>query len=253
VQTSAVGTDEIEPELLVALAIASEGNPIALRRYLREAKALAEQSFAAAPSNPRIVAYLSEAYSTLGQRADALKFANLAATLGFSGDLSPLIDIRAREALRDRRYAEAADLWATTMVRGPYEERAIAVIHAVFAALADPRLESMAVTAGQRLFPDQTEAEAHIVRAPCLQAAYSFALISAADLAHGLAIRCLEQTQDTSDTPRIFASIWIPEMRAFRESNRFQTFLDRLGMMDYYRRFGPPDDCDLKDGKLTCH
>jgi hypothetical protein len=27
----------------------------------------------------------------------------------------------------------------------------------------------------------------------------------------------------------------------------------RLGMMDYWKQYGPPDDCDLRDGRLTCH
>jgi hypothetical protein len=29
--------------------------------------------------------------------------------------------------------------------------------------------------------------------------------------------------------------------------------VNRLGLMEYYQQFGPPDDCDLKDAKLTCH
>jgi hypothetical protein len=42
-------------------------------------------------------------------------------------------------------------------------------------------------------------------------------------------------------------------MRPFRQDPRFQAFTTRLKLMDYWQTFGPPDDCDLKDGKLACH
>ena len=46
---------------------------------------------------------------------------------------------------------------------------------------------------------------------------------------------------------------WLPEMRPFRRDLRFQAFVTRLGLMEYWKQYGPPDDCDLNDGKLTCH
>jgi hypothetical protein len=48
-------------------------------------------------------------------------------------------------------------------------------------------------------------------------------------------------------------AIWTPELRGFRQDSRFQAFATRLGLMQYWQQYGPPDDCDLKDGKLTCH
>lgn len=46
---------------------------------------------------------------------------------------------------------------------------------------------------------------------------------------------------------------WLPEMRPFRRDLRFQAFVTRLGLMEYWKQYGPPDDWDLNDGKLTCH
>jgi hypothetical protein len=45
---------------------------------------------------------------------------------------------------------------------------------------------------------------------------------------------------------------WGPEMRSFRQDKRFQALITRFGGMPYIEKYGPPDDCDLKDGKLTC-
>jgi hypothetical protein len=46
--------------------------------------------------------------------------------------------------------------------------------------------------------------------------------------------------------------LWSPEMRPFRVDRRFSDFTARLGMLDYWKKFGPPDDCDLVNGRLVC-
>jgi hypothetical protein len=47
--------------------------------------------------------------------------------------------------------------------------------------------------------------------------------------------------------------LWSPELRAFRQDARFQAFTTRLGLMKFWETYGPPDDCELQSGKLTCH
>jgi hypothetical protein len=42
-------------------------------------------------------------------------------------------------------------------------------------------------------------------------------------------------------------------MRPFRNDLRFQAFVTRLKLPDYWRVYGPPDGCDFRDGILTCH
>jgi len=34
---------------------------------------------------------------------------------------------------------------------------------------------------------------------------------------------------------------------------RFQNFVRRLNLFAYWKKFGPPDECDLQEDKLTCH
>jgi hypothetical protein len=46
--------------------------------------------------------------------------------------------------------------------------------------------------------------------------------------------------------------LWLPEMGPFRKDPRFQVFTNRLGLMAYWQKYGPPDYCDLTNGKLTC-
>jgi hypothetical protein len=46
--------------------------------------------------------------------------------------------------------------------------------------------------------------------------------------------------------------LWEPEMRPFRRDPRFQAFVTHLKLFDYWKQYGPPDECELKDEKLTC-
>ena len=70
------------------------------------------------------------------------------------------------------------------------------------------------------------------------------------DAAYGAMDACLELNQSVSPTPLMrFA----PELRAFRKDARFHGLATRLGLMEYFERYGPPDDCELKNNRLTCH
>jgi hypothetical protein len=41
-------------------------------------------------------------------------------------------------------------------------------------------------------------------------------------------------------------------MRPFRRDPRFPAFAERLGMIDYWKQYGPPDSCDLTGERLSC-
>jgi hypothetical protein len=46
--------------------------------------------------------------------------------------------------------------------------------------------------------------------------------------------------------------LWIEQMGAFRRDARFQAFVERLGLVDYWSQYGPPDNCELRNGRLIC-
>jgi hypothetical protein len=47
--------------------------------------------------------------------------------------------------------------------------------------------------------------------------------------------------------------IWFPSMRPFRQDPRFQAFVERLNLLEYWKVYGPPDGCALDAGKIVCH
>jgi hypothetical protein len=71
------------------------------------------------------------------------------------------------------------------------------------------------------------------------------------DVAYNLAEQCMDSLVP-GQLIRL-TLLWTPERRPFRRDPRFQALATRLGLMEYWQQYGPPDECDLKDGKLTCH
>jgi hypothetical protein len=55
-----------------------------------------------------------------------------------------------------------------------------------------------------------------------------------------------------SNTAVAWAAIWLPEMRPFHRDPHFQVFAEHLGLMEYWKQFGPPDHFELREGKLVC-
>jgi hypothetical protein len=75
----------------------------------------------------------------------------------------------------------------------------------------------------------------------------------AQDAAYALANQCLDRMAPGAVYGgRSTIHLWEPWLRPFHRDPRFQAFATRLGLMEYWQQYGPPDDCDLKDGKLTC-
>jgi TolB-like protein/thioredoxin-like negative regulator of GroEL len=224
------------------------------------AKALTEieRAFSLAPTNPIVIGSLAGLYSVVGRDEDARKYADFSVELGMPKNDGGRASVYATSATRARRYTEAAELLISS--DGPdsaHHRLYIENTKLVYAALADPSKRAEAMRAPGRLY---MTADAPLIRnvvdaGLCNASSRQYVLLGAIDEAFRVANRCLDLMAPSGMltvglTGRV---IWVPEMRAFRMDPRFPAFATRLGLMDYWQMFGPPDDCDLKDGKLTCH
>jgi TolB-like protein len=218
------------------------------------------KAYALAPANPMVVAYLALMHAQAGHDLEAARYADAAVDLGYPKDAWGLPVTYELIALRAKRYADAADIVTKTLdVRGPDRARTAEVARLAYAALADPGQRNAAIAAGARLYPKSGTAAAagatHTDLGLCFTSSYYYALMAANDVAYGLANQCLDG-RVPGEVPASWPSpiTWfIPELRAFRQDSRFQALATRVGWMEYWQQYGPPDDCDLKDGKLTCH
>lgn len=78
-----------------------------------------------------------------------------------------------------------------------------------------------------------------------------YAMLGALDDAYAIAERIVTNFERTGRLILInLPPIWLPELSAFRRDPRFDEFTARLGMVEYWQAHGPPDGCELKDGKL---
>jgi TolB-like protein len=219
--------------------------------HLRDALQEAALAYRDAPANQIVVLRLAATQDAIGLDSDALHYANLAIDLGYNSNLEPITGIREGAALRAGRYAEAANQ-AVLNLSGA--ERLAGYENAVrlsYAALADPAKKAAAIAALRSL--------SAVSRAPALFGTadllyyFIYTLLGAPDEAYAAANALLDNLEHAGTlTPNAWRAMWAPEMAPFRKDPRFQAFVTRLGLMDYWKQYGPPDDCDLKDGKITC-
>ncbi len=226
---------------------------------LREALDAGQKGYALAPANPFVLAYFAMINSEAGRDTEALKYAAAAREQAFPADGMPLLIVNELAALRAKRYVEAAEFARKRLNASDLDQaRTAEVSRLVYAALENPGLRAAAIAARQRLYPASGGSGIAAGRLnnldPCLQSSLSYGLIDAADTAYELANQCLNQAAPGATNGVVAPTrLWIPELSRFRADPRFQALVTRLGYMEYWRQYGPPDDCQLQQGKLTCH
>lgn len=52
--------------------------------------------------------------------------------------------------------------------------------------------------------------------------------------------------------PRLLLLLWMPEMKPFRRDARFGALAERLGLVEYWQKYGPPEFCKLEGRELQC-
>ncbi len=94
------------------------------------------------------------------------------------------------------------------------------------------------------------------MRAPSLPIILMFCatLLGDLDLAYDIASRRVDEFERTGAivVVNFMPQLWLPELRAFRQDPRFHDLVSRLGLLDYWHENGPPDDCELRHGRLIC-
>jgi hypothetical protein len=86
----------------------------------------------------------------------------------------------------------------------------------------------------------------------CLRSSLTLALLRELDPVYQAANACLDSAAASAIIGGNVYLLWTPDLRAFRQDPRFSAFAARLGLTEYWQRFGPPDECSLKDGTLAC-
>lgn len=205
------------------------------------------EAYRLAPASGAIAIQLGMVNAAAGRDAEALKYADAAVALGVDATFRRPKQLYADLAARAGRYGEAADMMVSVLsddVRAAGGEEAVRL---VYAAMENPARKPAAIAALKGL-TSRLKPGDWVVKVWGMN---WYTRLGALDSAYELADQLRLQFAEQSPT-NAWAWLWSPELRAFRQDPRFQAFATRLGLMKFWEKYGPPDNCDLKDGKLTC-
>jgi TolB-like protein len=221
---------------------------------LRAALRSAQESYRLSPARPLAAMEMANAYVFLGQDSEALAFTQLAVDLGMPRSVPPLPFLDAAVAMSAGHHAEAAEHMKQVLAPAVLEAGGAAVVELIYAAAAGATDKRVAIQALQSLRAGAAR-EAMARPITVILSTLWFTRLGALDLAYELAHTALHEFEMTGVLAGAIhvATCWLPEMRPFRQDPRFQDYVTRLGMMQYWKQYGPPDGCELKDGTLICH
>ncbi|HEY6456778.1 MAG TPA: winged helix-turn-helix domain-containing protein [Steroidobacteraceae bacterium] len=219
---------------------------------LQQAQAQASEAYHLAPADPFIETVLSGADSDLGLDAEAGRLMKLATEIG-RPRLGQELLVDANAAARKGNYEEAAARAPGALPTALRDAGGGQALKLFYAALANPMKTAAARQSLQALIPQlrSETIDARISSFFVVALARLGALDAAYELANGLVANGMRLRVPTLSLN--LSALWAPEMRAFRQDRRFQVLVTRLKLIDYWKQFGPPDNCELMDGKLMCH
>lgn len=265
----------------VASAHAALGTVLSMRGQWLEAERAYQAAFAIAPNDPLILGHHTAMVAATGRFQQALeeseaaydlaplalpaimhramvnailerdeaalRDANLGVSLGAPRDFGGMPFILAGAAQRAGRYGEAADHMLALM---PVELRAAGtgrIFRLVYEASANAALRPAAAAELRGLASRVDMVDVGI---------WPVALHTMAgdiDAAYGAANRLIDELAESGLVGTNWFVIWTSSMLLFRQDPRFQAFVQRLNLMDYWAAHGPPDGCTLENGMVLCH
>jgi TolB-like protein len=217
---------------------------------LHQAYTEASEAYRIAPADVVVLILSANAASHMGLDAEAVKLMNFAVSLGASQRLNTAGQVLARAAANSGHYEEAADYAATGLSEKQRAAGGADVLKLVYFAHGDPA-RTVAARQALQAFVRRYESEGFDPAFHRLLI-QQFAALGALDSAYELANRFLDGYDRPAGPWYAATMLWTPEMRAFREDPRFQAFATRLKLFDYWKQYGPPDDCYVAGERLVC-
>jgi len=78
-----------------------------------------------------------------------------------------------------------------------------------------------------------------------------YTMLGELDRAYGVADRVLQYALPRHMLGLFLPWMWLPELLPFRQDPRFQMLVRRCGLIDYWKQYGAPDECDLQGDTLV--
>jgi DNA-binding winged helix-turn-helix (wHTH) protein/tetratricopeptide (TPR) repeat protein len=209
----------------------------------------AEHALRVAPTHPIGVNMLATLYMTRGQNEQALRYANLAVELGQPRTVAPLADILSELAVREGRAADALEYMLATF---PLSTHTPALSQALQQLCRPQFSPSEATDAAKALHAIEHSLPAAVLDPPMRKRFMLwYSRIGALDHAFEIAFNSLDHYAREGTVGGAWGVLWLPEMAAFRDDDRFQLFARRLRLFEYWSEYGPPDGHSLSGARLS--
>jgi adenylate cyclase len=190
------------------------------------------------PTAPIIAANLANVYLALGKYDDALRYTQLSRDLGLSKSST---EVEAEVAMHRGEWAEAKRL-LRNQEGVPPEIKPF--IDPFVDALADPAKRPAAI-ATMRKFDPKIAKQTDLI-SPYLQ-------LGAVDEVYDALFKAVDQNDHKWMAESDFAHAWTDDGHAFRTDARFADLATRIGILDYWKQYGFPDNCRAtQDKPIVC-
>jgi len=217
---------------------------------LRGALEEARRAYELAPHSSGMAARVAATYSLMGLDDEALKYARLET----APNANDLIAITLVNAARHRRQYDqviammrASSGPRSAPLNAAQSSRMQTPTVAAYEALKDPARRPAALQALEARAA-QPSLGVQAVQGLCVY----FVALGDLDAAYALMNRALDDFARSGSVGTTWGVLWSTDMRPFRRDPRFGSLAARLKLPEYWKQYGPPDECTFTDGKLVC-
>ena len=209
-----------------------------------------QSAYGLAPASAALAFHVGTQKLLDGEVVDAHKWINAAIANGFPKSLAAVREARAELAMREGHFTEAAQALTEALSCASRAAGGFDAIRLFCAAKSDPSRNTTAIAALQS-WAGKLYAE-HLDRLTSQRLIVWFTQLGAIEAAHDVAHGTLDRLSLSGTVGSGWEILWTRDMHAFRDCPRFQGLVSRLGLIDYWRQYGPPDDCVLQGDSLIC-
>ncbi|MEO8018816.1 MAG: protein kinase, partial [Pseudomonadota bacterium] len=220
---------------------------------LREALRIFQVELRQTPTHCRGAMQVAIALGTQpGRDAEAAHYIDVAISHGWPGDSRDVQQLNSAIARHAGRYAEAADYQLAIMPAATRQAGGVEAVRLLHVALAEPARRVNAITALDALNRQRTNPGMESFDLLMFSMTW-YTMLGDVDRAYLVSDRWLAESRRTGRSGIPFnLGFWLPAMQPFRADPRFFGLTQRMGLTEYWRQFGPPDDCRLQGDTLTC-